>query len=322
MANIVTGGGSGQAWDLLTETAYDRQVEYYLRDMPQWRQLIDKRPAKQAMPGDVVVLTLHNAYASLATTPLSELVDPDAVPAPAPTRVSVTLNEYGNASLTTLRLQTLAFTQPESEIAELIGRNMYDSVDSLVKGVADTSTNILYVNGGTMKTTASGGTLNAVIATDYLTRNPATTAVKLLQRAKVDPKQDGKYIAVIHPDVAYDLQAENSATAWVAPHVYGTDTANIYSGSVGDFQGARYVQTTRVTTATNSVPTSVYNTYYFGKQALVEVSAIDPHIVIGPQVDKLKRFYPIGWYGLLGWNLYRPTAMVIAKTASSISTLV
>jgi N4-gp56 family major capsid protein len=320
MANAFTGGASGAAWDLLTETAYDRAVEYYLRDEPQWRQLIDKRPVDQAMPGDVVTLTLHNPFAALATSPLTETVDPDAVAAPAPTRVQVTLQEWGNAALTTLRLQETAFTKPDAEIAELIGRNMYDSVDTIVRSVADAGTNILWVNGGAMKTT--GGADASVAATDLLTRNPATAAVKLLQRAKVLPKQAGKYVAVIHPDVAFDLQAENTATAWNAPHVYGTDTAEIYSGAVGDFQGARYIETTRTTINSDGVSSGkVYSTYYFGKQALVEASAVDPHIVIGPQTDKLKRFFPIGWYGLAGWSIYRPQSLVQVRTCSSIAGL-
>src|SRR5882762_4241891 len=108
MANVYT-DTNALRWDLLTETAYDREVEYALRDAPQFRDIIDKRPAKQAMPGDVVTLTLHVDLA-LATTPLTETVDPDAVGASPPIRVSVTLNEYGNATLQTLKLRELAFT--------------------------------------------------------------------------------------------------------------------------------------------------------------------------------------------------------------------
>lgn len=320
MANAFTGGASGAAWDLLTEVAYNREADYYLRDEPQWRQLIDKRPTRVAMPGDSVVLTLHSAQLGLGTTPLTETVDPDAVALPAPTRVTVTINEWGQAELSTLRLSKLAFTQPDVEKVELIGRNMYDSIDQIIRSVADASTNILRVQGGLPVTT--GGADSSITATDVLVRNPATIAVKLLQRKKVMPKQANKYLAVIHPDVAFDLQAENTATAWNAPHVYGTDTENIYSGAIGDFQGARYVETTRTTiTATGATGKNVYSTYYFGQQALVEVPVVEPGIVIGPQVDKFKRFFPLGWYAMAGWSLYRPEALVVARTQSSISGL-
>jgi N4-gp56 family major capsid protein len=321
MANVLTGGASGAAWDNMVETAYDRQVEYYLRDMPLWRQLIDKKPGQPAMPGDTITLTLHNPFAALATTPLTEIVDPDSVPAVAPTRVNVVMNEYGNAAITTLRLQQLGFTKPDAEVAHLIGFNMADSIDSIIKAIADAGTNLLFVNSGVLKTAT--GTVAAVLTTDIMGRAPATVAVKLLQRAKVQVKQDNKYVAVIHPDVAYDLQAETTATAWNAPHTVGTDTANIYSGVVGDYQGARYIETTRTTIAANTATpvVNIYSTYYFGRQALVEATAIDPHIIVGPQTDKLKRFFPIGWYCLFGNAIYRSQALVTVKTASSIAAL-
>lgn len=320
MANAFTGGASGAAWDLLVETAYNREADFYLRDMPQWRQLIDKTPTRLAMPGDTVTLTLHNTALSLATTPLTETVDPDAVAMPAPSRVNVTINEYGNPALHTLRLEKLAFIAPDPAIVEHLSRNMQDSIDQIIRSVADAGTNILWVNGGVSKTT--GGADASVTTTDVLKRDPATLAVKLLQRAKVDPKQAGYYVSVIHPDVAFDLQAENSATAWTAPHVYGTDTSNIYSGVVGDFQGARYMQTTRCTkTATGAGSIGVYSTYYFGREALVEVPVVEPHIVVGPQTDKLKRFFPIGWHAMAGWAIYRPQALVTVKTTSSMQGL-
>lgn len=319
MANVFTAGGSGANWDNLVETAYDRAVDFYLRDAPQWRQVIDKHPVAQAMPGDTITLTLHNAIAGLATTPLTETVDPDSVAPPAPTRVNVTMNEYGNATLATLKLNTLAFTEPTRELAELVGRNMYDTMDALVRAIADAGTNILYVNGGVNKT--SGGALNSVVATDLLLRSPAVVSGKLLARAKVARREGDAYFSLIHPDVSFDLMAENSATAWVGPHTYGTDTAAIYAGEIGKFQGIRFMETTRTNIVANSVPVNVYTTYVMGRQAIVEAMPIQPHIVLGPQVDKLKRFNPLGWHALGGWALYRPTALVQIKTASSIGAL-
>lgn len=319
MANAFTGGASGAAWDLLVETAYDRAVDYYLNDEPQWRQVIDKRPVAQAMPGDTVTLTLHNAL-GLATTPLTETVDPDAVAAPAPTRINVTLNEWGNVSLGTHRLFKTGFTKPDQELATLLGMNMIDSMDAIVRSVADAGTNLVWVNGGVTKTT--GGANASVAATDLLTRTPATAAVKLLRRNKVRPKVGNLYAALIHPDVSFDLQAENSATAWNSPHTVGTDTANIYTGTVGDFQGARYVETTRCNITTDGAASGkVYSTYYLGAQALVEAAVEAPHTVVGPVTDKLKRFFPIGWYALSGYAIYRVKALETVRTASSIAGL-
>jgi N4-gp56 family major capsid protein len=317
VANLITGGGSGQTWDLLTETAYDRDVRYYLRDEPKWRQMCDVAPRAQAMPGDVVVLTLHNAM-PLATTPLTELVDVDAVQPPAPSRVSVTMNEYGNATIDTLRLETLAFTQPKREITELLGRNQQDSIDAIIRVVADTGTNKLFVNGGATLSTI--GSAASVTATDIMARKPSVVAGKLLERAKVNKRSGGMWLGIIHPDVAYDLQAEVGATTWNAPHTSGTDTAAIYTGVTGSFMGTAYVETTRTTINTTvASPVNVYTTYVFGAEAIAEVPSIEPGTRIGLQTDKLKRFFPIGWYALFGHAMFRQAALVQVQTASSIA---
>jgi N4-gp56 family major capsid protein len=305
-------------WALFVQTAFDRVAKYFLRDQPTWRQMVDTRPVAQAMPGSTVTMSLHNPL-TLATSPLSEDVDPDAVLAAAPTQINVVLNEYGNATLQTLRLRELAFDKPDVELAKLVGFNMLDSIDQIIRTVADGSTNVLMKNAGVLKT--SGAVFNSIAATDLYTRDAAVVSGKLLQRAKVLPKVGDKYVGIIHPDVAYDLQNEASATAWVSPHTYGGDTGAIYSGVVGDYMGNRYIQTTRITTANNTVPVKCYNSYLFGQEALVEAVAIEPHLVLGPQTDKLRRYFPLGWHALAGWALFRPTAMVVTKTSSSIQAL-
>ena len=46
---------------------------------------------------------------------------------------------------------------------------------------------------------------------------------------------------------------------------------------------------------------------------------MEPGIVIGNVVDKLMRFRPVGWYGLLGWKRYREAALYRIETGSSIA---
>jgi hypothetical protein len=68
-------------------------------------------------------------------------------------------------------------------------------------------------------------------------------------------------------------------------------------------------------TATNKV----YRSIVAGKQALAEAVAEEPHVVIGPVVDKLMRFRPIGWYGVLGFKIYRQESLYRIVTSSSIA---
>jgi len=63
----------------------------------------------------------------------------------------------------------------------------------------------------------------------------------------------------------------------------------------------------------------VFNTYFAGQQALAEAVAEEPHVVIGPVVDKLMRHRPLGWYGVLGQAIYRQEALYRVETSSSIN---
>ncbi len=57
------------------------------------------------------------------------------------------------------------------------------------------------------------------------------------------------------------------------------------------------------------------------KMADAEAVAEEPHIVIGNVTDKLMRFRPMGWYGVLGFARYREEALYRIESGSSIAAL-
>ena len=72
-------------------------------------------------------------------------------------------------------------------------------------------------------------------------------------------------------------------------------------------------------TVTITPVVNVYRTIIAGKQALAEAVAQEPGVVVGPVVDKLMRYRPIGWYGVLGFSRYREAALYRIESGSSIS---
>lgn len=350
MADTYT--SAGVAWANFVTTAYDRAFYYALRDEPQWRAVVDTKPSRQAMPGNVVTMSKLVDMA-LATTPLTETVDVTAPGQTAPVRVPITLNEYGNADVHTEALRQLAFVEVDPAIAELLARNMADSLDAVIRVLADASNYVLYRNAGAFVASSAGpitGDQNAVVSTDIMTGKTCAAATALLRRRKVNgrggpnpvepliqdggtisrpsrmPGIGGRYVALAHPDVLFDIMTEApSNAAWLLPHAY-VDPAELYAGEVGTYQGARYVETTRVTNAVNAGPAvNVYQTYYVGQGAIAEavggMGMGEPHVVIGPQVDKLRRFYPIGWKSLLGWSIFRQEAIQQVRTTSTLQGL-
>jgi hypothetical protein len=78
---------------------------------------------------------------------------------------------------------------------------------------------------------------------------------------------------------------------------------------------------TATTTVTVTPVTRVFDTLLCGQQAIAEAVAEEPHIVIGNVTDKLMRFRPMGWYGVLGFARYREEALYRIETGSSIAAL-
>jgi len=339
MANAFTGTG---AMSNIVQTAYDRALEFALRAQPMFRQVADKRPVQQAMPGSSVVFSLYQDLAQ-QITPLNELVDPDAVAAGNPTTVSVTLNEYGNSILVSNKLDLLSFTDVTAGLVNQVAWNLIDSVDLIVQNVLAAGTQTVRLGGGTtgglfgygFGTTPTnpvalntiGGAADANIANSSMNSTVARASVVQLRTNKVHPNKGSMFTAYIHPQVSYDLRRETGAAAWRDPHNYSA-ADNIWAGEIGAYEGAAYIETPRVQNVQSGAAYSgasapagasrVYNTYYTGQQALAEAVAEEFHTIRGPVVDKLTRFQPLGWYGVAGWSLYRPESLIVAQTTSTL----
>lgn len=319
MANVYTDITSGASLGTnLVKTAYDRLVEFALRPMPWYRTLADKRPVQQSMPGSTIVFNLYQDLATTTAT-LNETVDPDAVAIPATSNVSVTLNEYGNAALVTRKLRMFTLSDVDPGIADILAYNMVDSLDTVVRDVVRQGTQAVREVGGALKGVgAAGSTTNAVTATDVFKSRDVRAAVSALRGKSVMPKQGDYYIGYMHPDVAFDLRSETTNADWRTPHAF-SGASNIWGGTVGEYEGVVWVETPRAYSATDGASAAkVHRTLVFGRQALAEAVAEEPHVVFGPVVDKLARFRPIGWYGVLGWSIYRDQAIVRIETSSTL----
>jgi N4-gp56 family major capsid protein len=296
----------------LVQTAYDRYVEFALRSQPLFRNLADKRPVQQAMPGSSVVFSLYQDLAA-ATGTLTETTDPDAVAISNVNTVSVTLNEYGNTVLNTRKLGEFAFSDVDPAVANIVAFNMADSIDRVVVTVLTGGTNVLY--GGSAAATSS------LTASDTLSSAMVRKAVAKLRAANAVPKEGMLYAGYTHPETAHDLRAESGTNAFEDIRKYtDPNVGNILNAVTGVLGGAYFVETARARTGTDGASSAkVYRTIICGQQALAEATAVEPGVVIGPVVDKLMRFRPIGWYSLQGWSLYRQQSIYRLETGSSIA---
>ena len=303
------GGTAGSAG--LVQKAYDRLLEFALRSEPLIRSVADKRPARQAIPGSTVVLQRY-VDLSAATTALTETTDPDAVAMSTPTSVTITLNEYGNSVLVTRALELFSLADVDPAIANIIAFNLADSIDSVAMTTLRGGSNVIY-SGSTATSTAT------VTAAATLSSANIRKAVAKLRANKSVARKGSMYWAGIHPEVSHDLRAETGAGGWRLPHEYNSNE-NIWAGEIGSYEGAYFVESSRLYNATDgSSSAKVYRTILCGQQALAEAVAEEPHVVIGNVTDRLMRFRPMGWYGVLGFARYREEALYRIESGSSIA---
>ena len=311
MANVYTSTDSGSLGTSLVVSAYDKLVEFALRSQPMLRSVADKRPVNVTSPGTSVTFQIYNDLA-VASSALTETTDPDAVGVPSTTSVSVTLNEYGNVALVTRKLQLTSLTDVDPGIANIIAYNMADSIDSVVQTVLRQGTNVLY-SGSTATSTAT------ITAAATLSSANLRKAVAKLRAGKTIARKGSLYWCAIHPEVSHDLRAETGAGGWRLPHEYNQGE-NIWAGEIGTYEGAFFVESPRMYNATDGASSArVFRTILAGQQALAEAVAEEPHVVAGPVTDKLMRFRPLGWYGMLGFARYREAALYRIESSSSIN---
>jgi N4-gp56 family major capsid protein len=240
-------------------------------------------------------------------------------------QVSVTLAEYGNATVTTAKLRATSFLPVDPVAANAVGYNAGLSIDTIARAAAQAGSNVIYATGGATDPTDR----DEVNTDDLLSANDVRKAVAQLRKANV-PTFGGSYVAMIHPDVSYDFRSNTDAAAWRTPANY-VNPAGIYNGEIGVFEGVRFIESPRAPLFANASNNSgstgtidVYGTLIMGRQALAKGISLggeygaQPTIVYGTVTDLLKRFRPVGWKHFVGYAVFRQEALRRIESASSI----
>ena len=310
--------------DAMTTTAslsydqvmWDRAIYYPLRPELYFDMFADVK-ATDATPeqGATLTFTKFNDMAA-ATTPLSETVDIDAV-AISDAQVSLTLAEYGNGVNTTFRVRATSFIGLDRPVAILVGYNAGLSLDTVARNIIQAGTNVRYAGAATSRAT--------VAASHTLTAANVRRAYAELNEANV-ATFNGYYAAVISPLVSYDLRGETGAAAWRDPHTY-SQPQQIWNGEVGEFEGFRFMTSPRAPVFVDAGVTAtvdVYRSLFFGRQAMAKAFSTYegrgalPIVIMGPVVDKLKRFQPVSWHWFGAYGMFRQEALRAVESASSI----
>ena len=295
-------------------TAFDQVAHFALRSQPLFEMVADVRSTAQSHNGSGVQFTFYADMAQ-ATSALTEGTDVTAV-ALTDSAVTVTLAEYGNAVITTAKVRGTSFLNVDADAANIVGYNMADSMDKIVSDVA---------NGGSNVTHVGQSSRGAITASDVYTAAEGRKADAQLRGRSAPGWENGNYMAIIHPDVSYDLRGDTAVTDVIAYQIR-QDGAPVRAGSIGTFNGIEYVENSRAGLIADggSGTVDVYQTLICGRQGLAKAFSRaagfgpEPSIVVGPVTDTLRRFNPIGWYHLVGYGRFREECLQRVESASSI----
>jgi len=305
------------------QVAFEKLAYFALRPEMYFDQFADVQATNATNPGASIKFTVFADLAA-ATTPLGEAEDVTPV-SMSDSQVTVTLQEYGNATVTTAKLRASSFMPVDPVAAQAVGYNAGLSIDTIARNVLQAGTNVFYASGG-------ADTASARIdmdVDDKLTITDVRKAVAQLRSANV-PTINGTYIGFIHPDVQFDLLSATDAAGWRDAYKY-TNATPLINGEIGQIDGVRFIASARAPLFANAyngagaVGTGdSYGTLIMGRQALAKGISLggeygaQPSIVYGTVTDLLKRFRPVGWKHFVGYAVFRQEALRRIESASSI----
>ncbi len=190
------------------------------------------------------------------------------------------IRQYGTYATVSDKLELRAYDDVILGATEEMGASAAETQETLIRDALLVNTNVLYCDNITLATGAKASTPTTCAemeATDtvisLLTPDMVAKAVTKLKKDRV-PTINGKYYAVIHPSVAYDLRKSD---AWIEAHKYASPD-EIFNGEIGELHNVRFIENVFAPVLggefyTNKAGTRTYATYFFGKDAF---GIIDP----------------------------------------------
>ena len=227
--NVTTDGGlSDEMKTYYSDYLIDLAGPYLVHD-----QFGQKHPIPKA-GGKTIEFRKYSPLAK-ALTPLTEGVTPDGQKL-SMSVITATVAQYGGyIELSDVLLLTAIdnnLLQATRQLADQAGRTL----DTVTREVLQGGTNVYYAGGKSAR--ASLGYTDAT-TNDCVTFDDIRKAVRAL-KVQNAPKINGTYVAIVHPDVAYDIMSDSK---WINVKTY-SDPDGIYEGEIGKIEGVRFVETT------------------------------------------------------------------------------
>lgn len=172
-----------------------------------------------------------------ALTVLTEGVTPDGQKLTMSTLKSE-VRQYGSYITLSDVLLLTAVDNNLVQATKLLGKQAGETLDTITREVLNGGTNVQYAEGQVSSRAQLNGGQTDATQNHYLTVDAIRMAVRTLKNQNAEKIGDS-YVAIIHPDIAYDLMSDK---AWKDVKDY--DPEDWYAGEIGKIAGVRFVETT------------------------------------------------------------------------------
>ena len=226
------------------------------------------------------------------------------------------IDQYGTYATITDKLEMRAYDDAILSATEEMGASAAETQETLIRDALLVNSNVLYCDNITLATGASAGTPTnpagmeaSATVMSMLTPDMVAKAVTKLKKDRV-PTINGKYYAVIHPSVAYDIRKSD---AWIEAHKYASPE-EIFNGEIGELHNCRFIENVFAPILggdyKNKAGSVTYATYFFGKDAF---GIIDPEGGALEMIvkDKSQVGGPLDQYSTIGYKFETNGATIL-----------
>lgn len=174
-----------------------------------------------------------------ATTALSEGVTPDGQKMTI-TNLTATVKQYGGYVTLSDMLAMTAFDDNIAAAVKGMSQQAGDTLDTITREIINGGDNVQFADGQVAARYLLVGGSSTAANNHYLSVDSVRRVVRKLKIGKANPYSGGDFVAVIHPDTAYDIMGDTKWSDW---NKY-TQPEHMYQGEIGKIHGVRFVETT------------------------------------------------------------------------------
>lgn len=248
-----------------------------------------------------------------ALTPLTEGVTPEGQTMTV-TKQEAEVKQYGGFVSLSDQISMTAIDNVVVEATTAIGNQAGSTLDTISREALNAGTNVQYAEGQV----SSRSKLTAEMKLTVKAIKMAVRALKVQNTAKIN----GHYVAIIHPDCAYDITLDPRFIEVVKYK----NPERIFNGEIGTLEGVRFIETTEAKKFTNAGESGidVYSTLLLGENAYATtkiegggLETIVKPLGSGGTADPLNQRSTVGWKAMKVTEILSQQYMIRIETAST-----